>query len=326
MEIYLAIDGGQSHSSALIADQNGHILGFEKGGPCNHFDEPGGETRFRETLINITRGALKSAGFPLSQPILSACLGLTGYWERATDIIQPVFQIQHIMAVEDTRTAQAAAFGGGPGIIVIAGTGAVGYGIDAQGREARSGGWGYLMADEGSGYDLGRRALQAVSQAVDGRGAATILVERILAHFGKPDFGALHQYVYKGPIARSEIAGLAKIVAQAAQENDPVAVQLIQTAARNLVQYVLAVARQLEWEDPLVSPIGGVFLAKEVILKPFQQTLYEVLPRAQVKAPQFPQIIGALILAYRAKGLAMERQLLVALENEVSSAAFLKEP
>lgn len=325
MDIFLAIDGGQSHSSALLADRKGKILGFARGGPCNHFEEPGGEIRFRETLLDITNRVLENAGFSPDQPITEACLGLTGYWERATAILQPVFRIEHITAVEDTHTAQAAAFGGGPGIVVIAGTGAVGFGIDAQGREGRSGGWGYLMADEGSGYDLGRCALQAVSRAVDGRGPGTILVERILAFFDQPDFQALHQYVYRGPIPRSEIARLAKIVTQAAQEKDRVAAQIVRNAAENLVQYALAVARQLNWEDPPISPIGGVFLAKEVILEPFQRILSTVLPQAQVMAPQFPQIIGALILAYRANRLAIDGKLLDVLKNEVSNAAFLTE-
>ncbi len=318
MEIFLAFDGGQSHSLAIVADAQGTIHAVQPAGPCNHFDEPGGEERFRETLIQTTQKVLQQAGMQGDQVIQSACYGLTGYWERAAEILRPRFPFASFTAVEDVETAQAAAFGGGAGIVLIAGTGAVSYGLTAENLRARSGGWGYLMADEGSGYAIGRRALQAVSKAYDGRGLPTVLLQHLLEHFQQPDFLALHRLIYQGPIARHEIANLAKVVVGAATQGDLVATQILDEAAAELAMYVVAVARQLGWKDPPVSAVGGVFRAGEIILEPFRRHLGRALPGAHLQTPAFPQVIGALLIAYRASGYPIDQALLQTLQAQTN--------
>ncbi len=316
MDIFLAFDGGQSHSLALVADEQGVILSLELAGPCNHFDEPGGKERFRRTLINTTQRALELAGFTQQNKIAGACYGLTGYWERAGAILSPIFSFETLAAVEDVETAQAAAFGGGAGIVLIAGTGAVSYGLTADQRTARSGGWGYLMADEGSAYDIGRQALQVVAQAYDGRGEPTSLLPHLLNHFRQDDFLSLHRFIYQGPIPRHEIAHLAKLVSRAAAEGDEVARGIMDKAAYELARHVVAVARKLDWQDPPVSPIGGVFRAKEIILPPLQHHLDHLLPEAKLQMAKFPQVIGALLIAYRLRGYPISETLLERLSEE----------
>jgi len=96
-------------------------------------------------------------------------------------------------------TAIAALYAGNPpgcGVVLIAGTGSIALGRDARGTIARSSGWGHIIGDEGSGYDIGRRSLQAAARASDGRGPTTSLLMLILSHWQLQNAGELIGKVY----------------------------------------------------------------------------------------------------------------------------------
>lgn len=315
--LFLGADGGQSHSIAVLADREGRVLGIGRAGSCNHFDEPGGPERFRSALTQIISDAFAEAGRPL-QALASACFGLTGAWEHAPAVVRAILPVGQLIAVEDTVTAQAGAFAAGPGIVVIAGTGSVAYGQDDAGKTARAGGWGYLMGDEGSGYDIGQRSLRAAAQAQDGRGPATFLVDLIPAHFGLPTLEAVQTWVYAGRLTRTDIAGLTLLTAAAAApHNDPVARAIFAEAGQALAATAQAVARQLDWSVPRVSPVGGVFKAGPLILEPFSRSLRQLLPQAVMQPPRYPQVLGALLLALQAAGYPPDQALRRRLDQAV---------
>ena len=98
-----------------------------------------------------------------------------------------------------THDAHIALVGGAgkqEGVIIISGTGAIAYGINAHGKEARASGWGYLIGDEGSGYDIAIKGLQAVARAADGRDAPTELTDGILNRLGLNEPSDLIRWVY----------------------------------------------------------------------------------------------------------------------------------
>ena len=258
-KIVVAVDGGQSSTLALAAALNGEILGVGWGGESNHIDEPGGVERLSNALNHSITSALANAGRS-AEMVRGAVLGMTG-------------------------------------VIVIAGTGAVAYGELADGRSAKSGGWGYLMGDEGSGYDLGIQALRAITQASDGRGPATRLVEVIPQHFGLDTLQALHQAIYSQKITRAQIAGLAAVVGRAAQAGDSAAQVLLQTAGEHLALAALGVIRQLGVPGMDIYTTGGVFNAGEWVLLPFREDIHEESPSSTVSPAAFSPIIGALLLA-----------------------------
>jgi glucosamine kinase len=313
--LFLGVDGGQSHSLALLADQEGRILGLGRAGACNHFNEPGGPERFRAALAQVISSAFTEAGLPL-QGVASACFGLTGAWEQAPAVVRALLPVERLLAVEDTVTAQASAFAAGPGIVVIAGTGSIAYGKAEDGKIGRAGGWGYLMGDEGSGYDIGRQALQAAAQASDGRGLATLLTEQIPIHFGLSQLEAVHEAIYAGGLTRTDIAGLTRLTASVAA-TDPVAKAIFERAGEALASTAVAVARQLAWPSPLISPVGGVFKAGALILDPFTHYLAERLSQTVVQPPRYPQVVGALLLALLEGGHPPNPALLQRLEQAV---------
>ena len=150
---------------------------------------------------------------------------------------------------------------GGSGIVVLAGTGSICYGADRTGRTARAGGYGFLLADEGSGYWLGHQSLRAAVRAADGRGPETRLQGLIFEALGVASVAELIPRVYEKGLPKHRIAALASLVQAAHDAGDAVAADLIEAAGRELGLAARSVARQLELGDepyPVVLA-GGVF-------------------------------------------------------------------
>src|SRR5690606_35162334 len=136
--------------------------------------------------------AARSAG--LEGPARALCAGLAGVGNATErEIVEAAFRrarVADVVAVvSDGEIALHGALRGGPGILVIAGTGSVAYGRGEDGRVERCGGWGMVVGDEGSGYQTGRAGLRAALHAVDGRGAPTELLTDLLGVLGlaEPD-------------------------------------------------------------------------------------------------------------------------------------------
>jgi N-acetylglucosamine kinase-like BadF-type ATPase len=314
--LFLGVDGGQTHTIAVLANQEGRVLGVGRAGPCNHFAEPGGPERFRTALQQVIRAAFVEAGYPL-QNLAAACFGLTGAWDHAPEVVRALLPVGRLLAVEDTVTAQAGAFAAGPGIVVISGTGSVAYGKDEAGNISRSGGWGYLMGDEGSGYDIGQQALRVAAQAYDNRGPATSLVELIPDQFGLTTLEAVQAALYDGRLSRSDIAGLATVTTKAAIQGDTFAAAIFEAAGAALALTAIAVARRLVWSAPIISPVGGVFKAGAIIFESFKRRLIETFPQATIHPPRYPPVLGALLLALQEGGYSPDQALLQYLDQMV---------
>src|SRR4029450_13850658 len=128
-----------------------------------------------------------------------------------------------VLVVNDALVALAAGAPGAPRIVIICGTGRIAYGRNAEGVAARAGGWGHIIGDEGSGYWIGRQAVQAVMREADGRGPATRLTKQVLAHFDGPAASGLVHIVYGPQTANRSIAMLGPAVQIASESGDAVA-------------------------------------------------------------------------------------------------------
>jgi N-acetylglucosamine kinase-like BadF-type ATPase len=303
--IVIAVDGGQSSTLALVATTDGKIIGAGFAGPSNHVTEPGGPERLRNAITQSTTEALSNAGRTAEQ-VVSVCLGMTGGAEMAYGMAQPLFPRGRLQSYYDSVTALAGASLAQPGVVVIAGTGAVAYGRFADGREAKAGGWGYIMGDEGGGYDIGRMALAAASQSADGRAQSTTLLQSIPEYLGLADLKAVHAAIYSGQISRPQIARLTVPVVTSAEAGDAVAQRLLNYAAHQLSIAVLAVVEQLGMTETGmdVFPTGGLFEASPILTDAFRNNIAAHAPAVQVKTPAFPPIIGGLLLALEAAGTA----------------------
>jgi N-acetylglucosamine kinase-like BadF-type ATPase len=257
----LGIDGGGTKTLALIVDARGRVRGEGCAGSSNQ--EAIGITRAALALRTAAAAAAEAAGCAL--PVRAAWVGLAGV-DRPADAErwQPhLTDLSREIRITNDAELLLGALPGGIGLALIAGTGSTALGRNAMGRTARAGGWGHLLGDEGSGYDIGRQALQAVMRAADGRGPRTLLGERILAHWQVACPEALLSCVYP-QIEKGDVAALAALVLAVAREGDGVAQRIVREAARELALAALAVAEALSMgEERVALAVGGGLLVHQ---------------------------------------------------------------
>lgn len=309
--LLVAVDGGQTATKALVARLDGTVLAAGRGGPSDHFHGPDGVERNRRAIHGAVQAALDAAGAEPRQ-VVAIGLGLTGGNQDPVivEIVREILPTAAFTVEADYVTNLAGAARGQPGVVLIAGGGAIGYGVTADGRSALAGGFGYLLGDEGSAFDIGLRAIAAACRAEDRRGAPTSLHGLVCQHFDIPAMRTIPRVVYHASFPREQISLLAPTVTAAAQAGDEVAQGILAAAGEELATTALGVIRQLfQGSEPVaVYLTGGVFNAGDLLLTPFRETLHTGWPTAEARAPEFPPVIGGLILAARTAGQETSEQ------------------
>jgi len=313
-DLVLALDGGQTSTLAVIADLAGRLLAAGLGGPCNHWVEPGGPERFRRALEGSIGGAKQALGLDRIR-FACACFGCPTGGAEGRRIIEALVEAETFAFVGDQVTAFLAAHAGQPGVVVISGGGSVAYGEAGDGRTASVGGWGYLMGDEGSGYDIARHALSAATRGSDGRGPQTVLTHTIPRFLGYADLRALHRGIYSFAVTRDQLASLATPVGRAARRGDAVAREILAQAGRDLAEAAVVAVRRLDLSAPRASIVGGVAQSGRWLWEPFREALQAEIPGARVVRPRFQPAVGAVLAAYRALGLSLDRERLANLRQ-----------
>jgi N-acetylglucosamine kinase-like BadF-type ATPase len=304
MKVFLGVDGGQSSTTAVIGDETGRILGEGSGGPCNHVAAEEGRARLEAAIRASVAGACAQAGLDANAVRFeAACLGMSGGPEDKQAILAAMLRADRLIVTTDAAIALSGATPTGQGIIVIAGTGSIAYGRDANGRFARAGGWGHIFGDEGGAFDIARQALRAALRMEEGWGPRTVLRQALLDATASRDANqALHRF-YSEEWPRSRVATLALVVERAAGESDGVAAEILSGASHQLAILVGAVRGQL-WragESVAVAYVGGVF--ESPVIRERFRLLVELEEGNTCAPPLYSPAEGALLEAYRAAGL-----------------------
>lgn len=291
----------------MIGDETGGVLGVGRGGPSNHVSAAEGRAKFVAAIESSLREACSQAGLnAASVRFTSACCGFSGGPTEKRSILSEILTSEQTLVTDDALIALAGASGGKPGLVVIAGTGSIAFGRNARGQTARAGGWGYLFGDEGGSFWIARQALRAALRFEEGWGVPTSLRARLLDYTGTRSMNDLLHRCYTPDFPRPRVAGLSILVNQAAESGDPGALEILDTAARELALLAVAVRRELfaAGESTLVTYTGGVFRSR-IVLSRFREWLASEAS-VRVTTPAFPvygSAIGALLEAYRAAGL-----------------------
>ncbi|MBA2646337.1 MAG: ATPase [Pyrinomonadaceae bacterium] len=312
-DLYLGIDGGQSHTEAVIADGDGNVVGRGRAGPSNHAEQPGGRERLRRAVVESVERALEIVEKPSLKEVTFAAAhcAMTGGAEFKEEVIASILRARHLKVGHDAPAALAGSLAGGPGVVVIAGTGAVSYGENSRGESAQSGGWGHLFGDEGSAYWIAKEGVRRAMIAEDCLLGRTNLRASALTHFQKTSLRVLALSVYGEEISRDQLATFAETVHAAALSDDTVAHDIISEAGKSLAALAGVVISKL-YSDSEIAPVayvGGVFRG-ELARQSFAAALDEQTPHAHVVAPRFDPAIGALLLSYRAAGVKLSDELL----------------
>ena len=264
-EYVIGIDGGGSETVALLAHSaDGSIIGHGTAGPSNI--QSVGVERAAQALTGAVAAAFAAARLTPGT-VAAAALGMAGVdHPDAVAVVRQVAErlklARRIEVVIDALLLLEAGTPEGWGLAVIAGTGSIAFGRTQDGRFDRSGGWGYLLGDEGSAYALGLGGARAVARASDGCAPPTILTEKVLGFMGLNEPLEMIDAVYRGPWDRARLATIAPIVLAAAEAGDAAAGGIVATEASELARTAAAAARKLGLPaDRLpLAVTGGVIL------------------------------------------------------------------
>lgn len=300
--IFIGIDGGGTKTVAALCNQHGEVLSLASGDSANMQSRPWYEVE--TTLRELLRQLFAQANGSVSA-VEAVVFGLAGADRpEAKRLISGSFGplFSRIYIDNDAVTALYSGTWGGPGIVLIAGTGSIAYGVSGTGIRHRVGGWGYLLGDEGSGFDLGKKAVTAVLRQFDGRGEETLLTATVLQHFAVRVPSELISLLYGSSNPRKRIAEAGRLLLQAADQGDRLSLRLLDQAAEDLLELVFTCENRMQERQPVVLA-GGLLSAGSRL----QRLVAERLQAAGREAiiPPFPPVAGALIMALQHAGVVV---------------------
>jgi len=307
MVLFAGVDGGATKTVAVVGRLDGTLLGSARAPPSNYHNvgvkkavkaiqtsvsvacrRAGASTRDVETIVMGLAAMDSPRDFLIGRKVAN----LTGLGKRRI--------VKH-----DSMIALYAATLGRPGIVVNAGTGSFATGIDTHGRVIRAGGWGNIIDDEGSAYDIGKLGIRASLRALDGTERKTAIARMLVGKFRLRTLENVVHEVHEKPMTVEEISAVSKLVAQAALRGDRAARSIFAHQGRVLARLVSTIAQRLDMtrSKPNVYCTGGVFKAGAIILNPFRRELRKSIPRFTIARARFEPVVGAFILALKEEGV-----------------------
>ena len=297
----LGFDGGGTKTDCVLLDAKGSVIGEGRGGPANPLRSgyDGAFSSMREAAAGaITAAKIRSA------EIACVCAGLAGAGRqsvvsRVLGFLSQEFPQARTQVATDYEIALEAAAGPGPGVVLIAGTGSVAYGRNAAGETARAGGYGPWLGDEGSSFEIGRRAVSAVARSRDTDAPATMLFNMISAALDCPDWDDLMLRIMDNP--DDVFPKLFPVVAAAAISEDIAAKEILFGSAIGLGNLAMIVIRRLgmKGQEFRLVKCGGVFGHSQVLDSLVDSVLSSGALRAKISRLEIAPAVGAARMAAR---------------------------
>jgi len=306
--IVVGVDGGGSKTHVIVADETGgEITSVE--GPGSGV-RPGEAERAASVIALLVADALASANMTHVVPRV-LCVGVAGAGDEGTR--QALWQAlasrelaEDVVVHADATIAMDDAFGEGPGILLISGTGSVCFGRSPAGVFARCGGWGLAVGDEGSGAWIGRKALSVVAAAADGREPETALTGAVLTATQVEDVRGLVPWATAA--TPQTLATLAPAVMSVAEAGDLRANAILSLATEELMLHIRALARRLFVDERAATPValaGGLLRPRSPLRKRLEHRLKAAVPGAQLRSEAVVPARGAVRGALRLLGVEL---------------------
>lgn len=291
-------DGGGTKTAVVVADERGtEVLRFTAG-PLNYNgqDEASIARNVRDMLARIGEAC---GGLAHCEQL---CIGAAGVShpavvERLEVLIRSGGYAGGLRVTGDHETALYGAHDRPDGIILIAGTGSICYGRHASGSEHRTGGFGYLIDDEGSGYSIGRDLLAATVRAHDGRIAETAIAEMVYDRLGMTTVRELVGFVYDRGTNKKDIAAIAPVLTEACEAGDRVALEIASRNAAALAELVVPVAERLALQEGALAMAGSVLLNNAYVRSAFEAELARRYPAMACIEAKHDAVHGAVRMA-----------------------------
>lgn len=295
--IFVGVDGGGTKTRVILINSFGKVLGFHEGGASSYLED--GYKAVEESLKSLF--APFSAILKYEKTI--SCFGLpnVGEFENSEQIlgelVKKTIGIHPTLVVNDVVVGWAGGTFCTDGVHIVAGTGAIVYGRKGD-YEVRVSGWGSLIGDEGSAYDIGRETLRRLTRQIDGREKVTFLRDFLFSSLKLSNDYELIRWAF-GADRRKKIASIAALTYEAALKGDEVALEILEKAAYELFLAASTGVKRLGLERPLISYSGSVLEKNEIVKKRFESYLKESFPNVLVRQAPLNPVLGAVLLAYK---------------------------
>lgn len=303
--LLIGVDSGGTHTRVLVTDQSGTEVARAEGpGSAIH---PGAAAQSATVIRDVVRRALEGH----DEPVRALCVGASGAGrDEERDTLASSLDADRIagtvLVVTDAEVALEDAFGAGPGVLLVAGTGSIAWGKGPTGLLSRCGGWGPVIGDEGSGAWLGRKALGVATASSDGREPETALAPALVAGAHVDDVPSLIGWAARATPA--DFATLAPVVLEVAAMGDLRANSLVTLAVEELALHVRTVARQLFADERAAFRLalhGGLLAKGSLLRRRVEQRLKLMTPGAMILAEPVVPERGAIRLAMREAGVVV---------------------
>jgi len=318
--LLIAVDGGATKTDLILFCPEGRIINRVIGGPSNSSEI--GFARSTETLRDLFRQLLAGHG-GFAAPIVAIHAGLAGGGietnkPRYRHFLEQLFPQACVGNGSDAVCAINSGLESGDGMVLIAGTGSSLF-VRTGDQIRQIGGWGHLLSDEGSGYDIGRMGLKRALQSLDGRMPPTLLTGLFEEKLGQPVDRAIPK-IYEG--GKRLISSLSRQVFAAVAAGDKAAAEILQESACELAQLLTAGSRFLPSPPFRVVLAGGLWEANDGLL---QKLVGEQLKDQYIFIiPELSPVYGSAVAAMRLGGLPLTDDFRQAFRESLSAHDYVK--
>jgi N-acetylglucosamine kinase-like BadF-type ATPase len=301
MKYLIGFDCGATKTECAVANIKGNILYTTTGGAANFLIN--GTAGTLKIILSLLKDCIKNSNTDYSE-IEEIVIGAAGAGRKEDakslkNSLLEIFsaegiEIKSLTVVSDAQIALEGAFPNKAGCILIAGTGSIIYGKDEKGNIYRAGGFGRLIGDEGSGFSIGRKGLQAAAKYFDGRGDETLIAKLIEEKYSIKTADELITKIYK---ENFDIASVAQVVLTAAENGDNTALKILNEESEELIQHIKTIMKQMNVDMLSISFTGSLISNKNIYSDMLRDKINTFLPTVKIVKPEHSPIEGAILLA-----------------------------
>jgi N-acetylglucosamine kinase-like BadF-type ATPase len=296
MDYIIGVDAGGTKTEAAAYDLEDNKTAGSQAGPGNP------AVNFEGAIVNIKEAIAQCIHNLQTEETEGICrgiyLGVAGIEvgknkEVLESFLRNEFQC-NVIGLHDSEMAHAAILKGEDGIITIAGTGSVSYGR-FKGKTDKTGGWGHVLGDEGSGYWIALEALKQMTIEIDSGINTSELSHQIMAHLGVLSVDGMKEYVHAA--SKNEIAHVAMVVAELARDGNPIAMDILDRAGMELALMTERLYKKLKITGPVSIGIsGGILRNVEQVREQFRASLEKDLGTIRMLVEEVSPTKGACYL------------------------------
>lgn len=290
-------DGGATKTAVRLVDESGCFLSESVFGPMN-LNGTSPETVCQTVLACVARMAEETGGLEACGGLVIGAAGISNrkVCEEITSDVRSAGYAGPLLLLGDQEIALHGAIRGAGGVL-IAGTGSVCFGRDPSGAYFRTGGRGYLIDDDGSGYAIGRDILAAVVRAADGRLSPTCLTDLVYARLNVSSPEGIVTWLYAPATGKKEIAALAPLLLPALDQGDAAAVAIEKKAASDLSDLVISAWKTADMSAGELALTGSILRQYPGIRRGVVSGINAVFPSLRIGDPRGTPAEGAAALA-----------------------------